>query len=780
MMNFKHRYEQNKNLLELFSLLTEVVTAVHLPPVPFLTTIYMWTSLPVSLATMRGIYNQSCSKTIASIAFCIKRIICIKFYFFTDASEHLKESLSSIFSPRMDFDQWKPLTGRGDPLRNDPTYDYEPPVLERVHYWADDPRPEPVPYKPERKSEVLVLGVSSRRPSVTSRKPPRHNHRPPPPKYEDFAYKLSDHYPMTILVPPPPPPSLQPPLFLLTDEKLTTPQIKATESITPPTTESNDYLTSLYALQEANLIFQSSTVSQNWIQHDNHTGTFIENAVSSDYAGWGPTTPINEEDINNDTQNFISNEKYEVSKHPYSFYRPMLSESPPPPKHTLNPLLLTTFLPTVLPPRTTTQSTPTTTYNTVEPTDSTTTETPYTYTENYDTVTYDEVTTTPGPVPSTTLNKETTIFDMLRPMISMPMPLGPERPQDHLYAHASENLHVFKEHTQMDDAAEFESMQTMQPPPPSQPTDTTLKLNEPYKTSSKYTNVRKDIYKPNTNTIDPYLQFRVTAPLPTVVSMVEAFENSKTTTESSATPMYLIIQGHSKVKTYSSKSKPVSDTKDITDNEITNIKGSQQVKHLHPIKEKYSAKKIEKSESDRNKYAKSLKMLISDGVGKIDIQEADIGIKYDVSDGTDVPIEIYKKGIVESDENDYSSSKVKLNRTKREFHLEDFLPFNADVLDEVVENYITRRKNTTLSKYDIHENLNKHEKQEKHEKHKSGGVRGKYHDNNKLRKEIRLRSTTARTRRAKPRKQTNIWKSQWVPRDDDEDDDDDDEEDEDE
>ncbi|CAH2076388.1 unnamed protein product, partial [Iphiclides podalirius] len=65
--------------------------------------------------------------------------------------------LGSNFSPRMDFEQWKPLTGRGDPLRNDPTYDYEPPVLERVHYWADDTRVERERI-PEKKSEVLVLG----------------------------------------------------------------------------------------------------------------------------------------------------------------------------------------------------------------------------------------------------------------------------------------------------------------------------------------------------------------------------------------------------------------------------------------------------------------------------------------------------------------------------------------------------------------------------------------------------------------------------------------------
>lgn len=43
-----------------------------------------------------------------------------------------------MISPRMDFEQWTPL-GRGDPLKNDPTFDYLPPVLDKVHYWKPSP-----------------------------------------------------------------------------------------------------------------------------------------------------------------------------------------------------------------------------------------------------------------------------------------------------------------------------------------------------------------------------------------------------------------------------------------------------------------------------------------------------------------------------------------------------------------------------------------------------------------------------------------------------------------
>ncbi|GLH15988.1 Uncharacterized protein GBIM_20374 [Gryllus bimaculatus] len=44
----------------------------------------------------------------------------------------------------MDYDEWTPL-GRRDPLKNDPTYDYVPPVLERVHYWIEPSSRTPDP-----------------------------------------------------------------------------------------------------------------------------------------------------------------------------------------------------------------------------------------------------------------------------------------------------------------------------------------------------------------------------------------------------------------------------------------------------------------------------------------------------------------------------------------------------------------------------------------------------------------------------------------------------------
>ncbi|KAF4520608.1 hypothetical protein B566_EDAN006019 [Ephemera danica] len=49
-----------------------------------------------------------------------------------------------LFAPRVEYDEWTPL-GHGDPLKNDPTYDYVPPVLERVRYWIEPPSRAPSP-----------------------------------------------------------------------------------------------------------------------------------------------------------------------------------------------------------------------------------------------------------------------------------------------------------------------------------------------------------------------------------------------------------------------------------------------------------------------------------------------------------------------------------------------------------------------------------------------------------------------------------------------------------
>ncbi|EDV99303.1 mucin-17 isoform X2 [Drosophila grimshawi] len=77
-------------------------------------------------------------------------------------------------APRLDpnnNNEWRPL-GHGDPLQKDPTYDYSPPALDRVRYWAEnnvnstqDAR-QKLPaelLRNKTKSEILLLGVAGER-----------------------------------------------------------------------------------------------------------------------------------------------------------------------------------------------------------------------------------------------------------------------------------------------------------------------------------------------------------------------------------------------------------------------------------------------------------------------------------------------------------------------------------------------------------------------------------------------------------------------------------------
>ncbi|XP_011064610.1 PREDICTED: flocculation protein FLO11 [Acromyrmex echinatior] len=69
------------------------------------------------------------------------------------------DSRPRIFSPRMDYDEWTPL-GRGDPLKNNPTFDYVPPVLDKVQYWLDSQQHTT---EPSSKRDILVLGVTAKK-----------------------------------------------------------------------------------------------------------------------------------------------------------------------------------------------------------------------------------------------------------------------------------------------------------------------------------------------------------------------------------------------------------------------------------------------------------------------------------------------------------------------------------------------------------------------------------------------------------------------------------------
>lgn len=67
----------------------------------------------------------------------------------------------------MEYDDWTPL-GRGDPLKNDPTYDYVPPMLDKVKYWmSDGDNSKKQSASTTNSNEILLLGVSSLKKSTS-------------------------------------------------------------------------------------------------------------------------------------------------------------------------------------------------------------------------------------------------------------------------------------------------------------------------------------------------------------------------------------------------------------------------------------------------------------------------------------------------------------------------------------------------------------------------------------------------------------------------------------
>lgn len=63
--------------------------------------------------------------------------------------------------PKVEYNgQWTPV-GRGDPLK-DPTFDYMPPVLDRVKYWVDGT-------SNKNKNDILLLGVPSKKHTAMSK-----------------------------------------------------------------------------------------------------------------------------------------------------------------------------------------------------------------------------------------------------------------------------------------------------------------------------------------------------------------------------------------------------------------------------------------------------------------------------------------------------------------------------------------------------------------------------------------------------------------------------------
>ncbi|CAH0389429.1 unnamed protein product [Bemisia tabaci] len=135
-----------------------------------------------------------------------------------------------IMAPRMDYEEWTPI-GRGDPLKNDPTYDYVPPVLDKVHYWINPAsRTSESPLASE--SQIVALGAPATKKPTPTMKPLKPSeikryHTESKPHYQGYGPYISGSKhpnrgrpqyiplatystykyprpPLTMLVPPPP------------------------------------------------------------------------------------------------------------------------------------------------------------------------------------------------------------------------------------------------------------------------------------------------------------------------------------------------------------------------------------------------------------------------------------------------------------------------------------------------------------------------------------------------------------------------------------------------
>uniref|UniRef100_A0A182TVY4 Uncharacterized protein n=1 Tax=Anopheles melas TaxID=34690 RepID=A0A182TVY4_9DIPT len=105
----------------------------------------------------------------------------------------------NFHSPRLEYNEWLPV-GRGDPLKNDPTYDYSPPVLDRVRYWSDGAKDK------SSGNDVLLLGVPSKKTIGVSKDwnsiPLRRNYYSTGHQHHSVATS-PNQLPHTVLMPPP-------------------------------------------------------------------------------------------------------------------------------------------------------------------------------------------------------------------------------------------------------------------------------------------------------------------------------------------------------------------------------------------------------------------------------------------------------------------------------------------------------------------------------------------------------------------------------------------------
>lgn len=538
-----------------------------------------------------------------------------------------------MFAPRMNYEQWTPL-GRGDPLKNDPTYDYVPPVLDKVQYWVDPASKSP----DSQKTEILVLGISSKRPSTGSSsiansrsdsydpflkfvEGPKFGvqnnyQRMSRPHYSyysvfnsnnnnNFVSDESEYVPYTVLVPPPP------------TQPKNSEYIITTSAPNTILKHENTGVT----IQHANLLYHSSTIgSQDEFREKGQLGII---GSPSSHISWR-TSPLNipnklehnSKDISSiiksnsqfmhkgqvtDDDLDIANTYVNIGKLEAQMHSPSdveLSSASVAPFH---------------------QSSK-----------------------------HSSILIRPLPLLNMTNMSTKTSWDTLNKFRVTPMTLQTLQTMQTMKAPAISPSPIMKLTT-----TSSNSLQNL-----------LKKETSPFSTqklSTASTEIVKHYTKPDPNKLISTLS-PTTTPITTTATSLTTdplFKHYKQPSEPLRGPMYLIIQGHSKVKTYG----PGKQSYGIVNQETNEIpvldeKDEYAVKHLH----NYNKKDISEGRlrQGRSNNLQTLSHVVQTGLGAIefsetaidrrkdDVQEAEFIVKYDVSSKIDSTTERYYKGIVET------------------------------------------------------------------------------------------------------------------------------------
>ncbi|XP_008192063.3 mucin-2 [Tribolium castaneum] len=503
-----------------------------------------------------------------------------------------QKDMRGLFSPRMDYDQWKPL-GRGDPLKNDPTYDYVPPVLDRVHYWIDPALRKPDPPLPgeNQKTEILLLGVSSKKPSTgtsiaDSRKDTfdsflkfvdgpkftnQRNNRPhypmgssyfPPNFYPKNKNNLPKN-PYTVLMPPP---------MITKKPALSSPNPTTTDPTTTPATTAAK--TEQVTVQAANLVYHSSSVGD-W---KTETSTNLTPNPATNRL-----KPFRDEIVFQ--KPFQLPESYiQIQFAPSRHNQTLVAASS---DHNIN-------------------------YVTPPP--------------------LVEEVMHKGQVSDDNLDISNTYVKIGKTEAAL-MGQPPPPPPMMVFSHVQHPLITQTPLTMQT----IQSMQSMQPPPVT--------------TSPVYTKSTNPILEALEKEEVTTERIETTTTVPTTTTTTSLttdplFKHYKQPTEPLRGPLYLIIQGHSKVKTYGPSKQfhgiRVQETNEISDDEVRD-------KRLLSKKEETA-----NSREARSGKLQTLKHVIQTGLGAIDfsdvdrsdrVKETELHFGYEVGEG--VTRETYHKGIVE-------------------------------------------------------------------------------------------------------------------------------------